>query len=44
MSIRQHIRSRLGTDPVYECENCRLTYERDRLNCPACGFTVREVR
>ena len=44
MSIKEQIRVRLGGGPAYECEHCGLDYESDRLNCPACGFTVRKVR
>ena len=44
MSLSQQIRRRLRSDPAYECEHCGLAYDSDRLNCPACGFTVRQVR
>jgi predicted Zn-ribbon and HTH transcriptional regulator len=43
MSIKQEIQRRLGRGTVSECENCGLEYDSDRLNCPACGFTVRET-
>lgn len=44
MSIREQIRTRFASQPTFECECCALTYDRDRLNCPACGCGVREVR
>ena len=41
MSIRQQLRTRLTpSGPAFECECCALTFERDRLNCPACGGAV----
>lgn len=27
----------------YECEFCQLSFDRDRLNCPACGGTIVEA-
>ena len=43
MSIKQSLRTRLASRPSYACECCALTYDRDRLNCPACGGRVEEV-
>ncbi len=33
---------RPGSEPTYECEYCGLSYESERLNCPACGGPVGE--
>jgi hypothetical protein len=45
MSIRQQLRSRLGASgQAFECDCCALTFDRDRLNCPACGGAVQDAR
>jgi hypothetical protein len=28
----------------YECAFCHLAFDRERLNCPACGGPIREGR
>jgi rRNA maturation endonuclease Nob1 len=34
------LRTRFSSAETYECELCSLSYERDLLNCPACGSQV----
>ncbi|MFB6308929.1 MAG: hypothetical protein ABEH35_06325 [Haloarculaceae archaeon] len=29
---------------TYQCTLCGLQFDDERLNCPACGFQVREAR
>ncbi|MHB9286804.1 hypothetical protein ACKVMT_07160 [Halobacteriales archaeon Cl-PHB] len=43
MSITTQLRSRLSGEPTYRCIYCGMSFEDDRLNCPACGFDVRAV-
>jgi hypothetical protein len=34
-----------GGSSGYECVFCRQQFDRERLNCPACGwFEIRRVR
>ncbi|MFB6178633.1 MAG: hypothetical protein ABEI77_02780 [Halorientalis sp.] len=42
MSITDKLRSHLHDTSSFACTYCGLTYEQDRLNCPACGCDVRE--
>lgn len=42
MSITQTVRDRLGLSPTFECVGCGLTFDEERLNCPACGWCIRE--
>ncbi|WP_302081481.1 hypothetical protein [Salinibaculum rarum] len=44
MSIKQQIRSRIGRDPDFECVGCGLTFEEERLNCPTCGWCIRQAK
>lgn len=37
------IHTRLARTPAYECAHCTLSFEDERLNCPACGFPVEEA-
>ncbi len=32
------IRERFRPSPTYRCDGCSLSFERERLNCPACGY------
>jgi rubrerythrin len=45
MSVAGRIRARVVRTvtggPAYVCRGCGLTFEDDRLNCPACGCDVR---
>ncbi|WP_157526064.1 hypothetical protein [Halorientalis sp. IM1011] len=36
--IIETIRERFRSSPTYRCGGCSLTFERERLNCPACGY------
>ncbi len=44
MSITERIRTRFTSKPSYACGYCGLTFDHDRLNCPACGCDVHEVQ
>ncbi len=43
MSVKDWMRAKVSTPPSYRCEHCGLTFDEERLNCPACGFDVDEV-
>ncbi|MFD1585467.1 hypothetical protein ACFR9U_00610 [Halorientalis brevis] len=44
MSITDKLRGHLDSTPAFACTYCGLTFEQDRLNCPACGCDVRDTR
>jgi len=38
MSVVEELRARVQDSPTeFECGICAARYERERLNCPACG-------
>ena len=43
--IIESIRERFRPDPTYRCGGCSLSFDRERLNCPACGYSeITEAR
>ncbi|WP_424018471.1 hypothetical protein ACOZ4N_03060 [Halorientalis pallida] len=37
--IIESIRERFRPSPTYRCGGCSLSFDRERLNCPACGYS-----
>ncbi|WP_262179180.1 hypothetical protein [Haloarcula laminariae] len=37
MPVLERLTNTLGRSKSYVCRFCRLTFDRERRNCPACG-------
>ncbi len=43
MPLKRLLATKLSGTQCYRCTYCDLSFDDERLNCPACGFEVREA-
>lgn len=43
MPLKRLLATKLSRPQSYRCTYCDLSFDDERLNCPACGFDVRKV-